>query len=125
MKDKDLEGQYGFWSVYGEDSNCDFGGSHHMPLLGNFEGFYDDVLEHATKNMPRFSTWGSGGDVRPMKSSEKVTKIKSTREKKLERITGDVFSTAKVNKLFEDFKELNNKEKTDFNKKCLRYVNKT
>ena len=30
--------EYGIWKVEGEDPNCDFGGSHHQPNLGLFEG---------------------------------------------------------------------------------------
>lgn len=52
----------GVWQVRGEDTNCDFGGSHHMPYLGTFEGKLRDVISVAV-DLPSFWTWGAGGDI--------------------------------------------------------------
>lgn len=53
----------GIWEIYGEDPNCDFGGSHHMPKLGTFSGTLSKVLEIAV-NLSGFYTWGGGGEIR-------------------------------------------------------------
>lgn len=53
----------GIWQVFGEDPNCDLGGSHHKPSLGFYEGTLREVLEVAVM-MPRFWQWGGGGDIR-------------------------------------------------------------
>jgi len=55
----------GIWRVRGEDSNCDFGGSHYMPELGIFEGKLGDVIRMAVE-MPSFWQWGGGGDFSPV-----------------------------------------------------------
>lgn len=52
----------GVWEVRGEDSNCDMGGSHYMPYLGTYEGKLRDVINIAV-DLPRFWTWGAGGDI--------------------------------------------------------------
>lgn len=51
------------WIVYGEDPNCDLGGSHIEPILGYFEGEYADVLAYA-KTLKGWSAWGAGGKVK-------------------------------------------------------------
>ena len=56
--------EYGRWDIYGEDSNCDFGGSHHVPFLVTLEGKLEDVIRYAVQ-MERFWIWGGGGDIRP------------------------------------------------------------
>lgn len=56
----------GVWRIRGEDSNCDFGGYHHMPELAIVEGRLIDVI-NAAINMPGFWTWGGGGDITPVK----------------------------------------------------------
>lgn len=52
----------GIWVVRGEDSNADFGGVHHMPILGYYEGQLFDVINIAV-NHKNFWTWGAGGDI--------------------------------------------------------------
>lgn len=52
----------GTWQVFGEDPNCDWGGSHHQPNLGLYEGILKDVIEHAV-NLPGFWQWGGGGNI--------------------------------------------------------------
>lgn len=59
---KHLPNDYGIWEVKGEDPNCDFGGYHHQPHLGFFEGTFKDVCKHAL-TLTGFFQWGSGGDV--------------------------------------------------------------
>lgn len=54
--------EYGIWKAYGEDPNCDFGGSHYEPEIGLYEGRLEDVLRKVTE-MPKFWTWGAGGRV--------------------------------------------------------------
>lgn len=54
--------QYGIWKVDGEDPNCDFGGHHHRPFLGYFEGILDNVIRRAV-SLPGFWQWGSGGNI--------------------------------------------------------------
>jgi hypothetical protein len=72
----------GLWQIYGEDSNCDFGGSHHMPLIDTVRGKLSDVIEYAV-SIDRFWTWGGGGDVRKIeeKAVPNVTQRKHTLEK--------------------------------------------
>jgi hypothetical protein len=54
--------EYGIWKVYGEDPNCDFGGSHYEPEIGLYEGTLEKVLRKVTE-MSKFWTWGGGGRV--------------------------------------------------------------
>ena len=60
MKKHALE-DVGVWQVYGEDPNCDLGGSHHQPLLGTFSGKLKNIVAKGV-TMQRFWTWGAGGD---------------------------------------------------------------
>jgi hypothetical protein len=55
--------QVGIWEVRGEDANCDFGGSHHMPVLFHVHGKLQEVIENAVEQKG-FWTWGAGGDFR-------------------------------------------------------------
>lgn len=64
---------YGVWKVVGEDPNCDFGGHHHNPFLGYFEGTLEAVIRHAV-NLPNFWQWGSGGKI-SFEKPPKVTKV--------------------------------------------------
>ena len=61
IKDHSLT-ENGVWEVFGEDPNCDLGGSHSMPRLGAFEGELRKVLLHVVE-LPGFWQWGSGGTV--------------------------------------------------------------
>jgi len=58
--------------IYGEDPNCDFGGTHREPLLGYAEGEHEDVLAYA-KTLGGWMTWGSGGRIEEY--SEKTFKF--------------------------------------------------
>lgn len=53
----------GLWQVFGEDPNCDLGGSHHEPDLGFFSGKLKDVIATAVL-LPNFWTWGGGGRIK-------------------------------------------------------------
>jgi len=79
-----VDGGYTIYSVYGEDPNCDFGGSHTNPFLGRVEGTFKDVLEYAANNMGGFYQWGSGGYVHPSTKSKPIIANESKRLK-LER----------------------------------------
>lgn len=59
-------GQEGVWQIYGEDPNCDLGGSHIEPHLETVSGRYADVVDYALK-LNGFFTWGSGGRIVPYK----------------------------------------------------------
>ena len=54
------------WRILGEDPNCDFGGSHHQPVLGYRVGQLSDVIREAVE-LEQFWKWGSGGNI------EKIT----------------------------------------------------
>lgn len=66
----------GTWEVLGEDPNCDLGGHHYQPRLGVYTGKLRDVIEMAVE-MGSFWTWGSGGDINPIK----VTKVDASSTK--------------------------------------------
>lgn len=53
---------YGIWRINGEDPNCDFGGSHSNPYLETVEGTLENAIHYAVE-LPRFYTWGSGGEI--------------------------------------------------------------
>ena len=81
--------------VYGEDPNCDMGGSHISPFLGNFEGTFQEVLEHAANNVRGFYAWGGGGYVTPFKEKkesapptilDKKKNLKLQRKAKLKKL---------------------------------------
>ena len=57
--------EQGTWQIFGEDPNCDFGGSHVEPLLGIVQGDYAAAVEHAL-GLPSFFTWGGGGRIEPI-----------------------------------------------------------
>ena len=58
--------EVGVWEIRGEDSNCDFGGSHYQPHLATVTGRLSDVIEAAVE-LPNFWTWGGGGSIRAIK----------------------------------------------------------
>ena len=62
----------GLWKVRGEDPNCDFGGSHHMPDLGTYEGKLEDIIAYAV-TLPSFWQWGAGGDITKVGLPIKIT----------------------------------------------------
>ncbi len=79
---------YGTWRIFGEDSNPDFGGSHHCPELALVEGTLDDIIDYAVA-LPRFWAWGSGGEIRFVNTPVKIVpdtvkKIRELQEKKNE-----------------------------------------
>ncbi len=65
--------EYGTWQVYGEDPNPDFGGSHHQPFIGYFEGRLRDIVQYVTEMEPRFWSWGAGGDFKKVDGVKKIT----------------------------------------------------
>ena len=79
---------YGTWRIFGEDSNPDFGGSHHCPELALVEGTLNDIIDYAV-SLPRFWAWGSGGEIRFVNAPVKIVpdtakKIRELQEKKNE-----------------------------------------
>lgn len=84
-RDKD-----GSWRILGEDPNCDWGGHHHQPDLGTYQGRYEDIVDYAL-NLEGFFTWGAGGDIR---------------EVVMRKITPDVLKeTRKINKELEELEK--------------------
>lgn len=70
LKDYALS-ENGTWEIYGEDPNCDMGGSHVEPKLETVEGKLDDVVNYGVK-LKGFWQWGAGGrfkkvTIRPVK----------------------------------------------------------
>ena len=62
----------GIWKVRGADSNCDLGGSHYMPEIGQFEGKLRDIIVYAV-DLSGFWSWGPGDITRvskPIKINE-------------------------------------------------------
>jgi hypothetical protein len=72
----------GIWQVYGEDPNCDMGGSHIQPYLGLFSGKLVDVLNYAVE-LPDFWQWGAGGDIKKLGAPVHIT-ADSVRERSLD-----------------------------------------
>ena len=73
------------WTIYGEDPNCDLGGSHHEPLLETVTGTYCNVVDYALE-LAGFFQWGSGGRIVKQPSAVKnVDKLNSPHVKRLER----------------------------------------
>lgn len=62
LMEKHTANEFGFWEICGEDSNCDFGGYHHEPLLTRIEGTYSDAVELAL-SLDGFFSWGAGGSI--------------------------------------------------------------
>ncbi len=50
----------GVWQIYGEDPNCDMGGSHHEPLLDTVSGTLRDAVAYGV-TLRSFWQWGGGG----------------------------------------------------------------
>jgi hypothetical protein len=71
--------QHGLWQIFGEDPNCDLGGSHVTPLLETVEGKLGDVISYAVE-LPRFWQWGGGGRIEAI-HAKKIDK--NTVEEKL------------------------------------------
>ena len=57
------------WEIFGEDPNCDFGGSHHQPHLAYVEGTLEKAIEYAV-GLSGFYSWGSGGDIKEIKEHD-------------------------------------------------------
>ncbi len=81
--------EVGIWKVLGADSNCDLGGSHYMPEIGQFEGRLRDIIVYAVE-LSGFWSWGPGRITRigkPIKIDEQSNqqRIKlQTRKNELE-----------------------------------------
>lgn len=53
---------YGRWKIFGEDPNCDLGGYHSQPLLGEVNGTYVNIVDYAL-TLDGFVGYGSGGSI--------------------------------------------------------------
>lgn len=89
MKNHSL-GEIGIWEIRGEDPNCDFGGSHHMPYLMTVEGKLADVIRNVV-DLPSFWTWGGGGSINlvkiiPIENLSKTAHLMREKEKLEHRI---------------------------------------
>ena len=71
--------------MFGEDTNCDFAGSHSQPELGIFEGILGHVVQYAVQ-LPGWFQWGSGGSIEPYKTRG-IKKI--TEQSVLDRLAAD------------------------------------
>jgi hypothetical protein len=78
----------GLWRIRGEDSNCDFGGSHYQPDLGVVEGSLRDVIEYAV-GLKSFWTWGGGGDIE-LVSVKKIDPLANLRIAELRKEARDL-----------------------------------
>lgn len=112
------------YAVYGEDPNCDFGGTHHNPFLGNVEGTFKDVIEYAVNNMAGFYQWGVGGYAVPLKklqeSSDPIiansqVKLKKDRKAKLEQL-----SKVSIVDLIDNIDSMS---KNEIKKELIKYLN--
>jgi hypothetical protein len=74
----------GLWQIFGEDPNCDFGGSHHSPELGIVEGKLEDVIAYAV-NLPGFWNWGGGGHFKKIPTPIKITPESNYERTKLQQ----------------------------------------
>lgn len=93
----------GMWEILGEDSNCDLGGSHYMPRLGIVEGKLRDVISYAV-TIPRFWTWGAGGDITRIDTPIKVTAESNAQRVNAEKKIAEL--EAQLNKAREELKGL-------------------
>lgn len=75
--------QTGTWRIFGEDPNCDMGGSHVQPDLGMVEGKLSDVIEYAVE-LSNFWAWGGGGDIVLLDSPKKINPDANKRRKALQ-----------------------------------------
>jgi len=109
-----VDGGYCVYSVFGEDPNCDMGGSHYTPFLGNVEGTFKDVLEYASNNMGGFYQWGGGGHIKPYKKLKEsadpiilnpAKKLKLSRKAKLNNLVA-----ADIENLMDTFENMSNDE---------------
>jgi hypothetical protein len=101
--------EYGVWQVHGEDPNCDLGGAHSNPLLGYFQGTFEDVCKHAL-TLQGFFQWGAGGYVikanNGVKSATRIGNggIQKHREEAIDNLLHDAkeFVKEKLGKDYED-----------------------
>lgn len=79
----------GLWKIYGEDPNCDWGGSHHEPELGIVEGKLKDVIEYAIE-LPNFWTWGGGGRIVSVGTIHKINPESNAKRARLMALATDL-----------------------------------
>jgi len=86
--------EIGTWIIKGEDKNCDFGGSHHQPVLGYRTGKLEDVVAEGVE-MSDFWEWGAGG-------SFELIEIEHVDNKKVKRIVELKQQRAELEKQLKD-----------------------
>lgn len=74
----------GVWRVRGEDPNCDWGGSHHQPDMGIYEGCLESVLDQVTA-MSGFWQWGAGGSLELVKINPAKTVAQVARDQETDQ----------------------------------------
>jgi len=86
----------GTWEIYGEDPNCNLGGSHITPRLGTAEGKLTDVIDYAVE-LSGFFQWGYGGNIKKVEGVVKVSPAANAerarlkkQEQELERQLADI-----------------------------------
>lgn len=88
---------YAVWEVRGADPNCDLGGSHHTPLIGYYEGKFEDVFNLAKTKSSCYGWGGFEAEFQPIeavkvdsdsvKKQNKLLKEKEDIEKRLKEIS--------------------------------------
>lgn len=84
LKDHNLN-EHGFWQIYGEDPNCDFGGHHHEPIIGIFQGKLDDIVSYAVVQ-EGFWQWGGGGRIKKVNIRKIDKDSVNRRQEKIARL---------------------------------------
>ena len=95
--------EIGIWKIRGEDSNCDFGGSHYQPELGLVEGKLEDIIAYAVE-LPSFWQWGSGGDITKVSPPIKIDAASNAKRVKAEEKVRDL--TALLKQAEQELQEL-------------------
>lgn len=79
----------GMWQIFGEDSNCDLGGSHVQPSLGFVKGKLDDIIDYAV-GLAGFWTWGGGGNIVKVDTVKQITSSTAAHRTKLKAQRADL-----------------------------------
>lgn len=88
----------GMWDIHGEDPNCDMGGYHSEPYLGEFYGTLRDCIAYAN-DLPGFWGWGSGGSFKLNKTSTKAKLVSNDLRDLMEFTNALVLVTPNVAKM--------------------------
>ena len=86
--------EVGIWKVRGADSNCDLGGSHYMPEIGQFEGKLRDIIVYAV-DLSGFWSWGPG-DITRVNKPIKINEQSNQKRIELQTRKGELEAMLKV-----------------------------